>query len=124
MKKSKILLVDDDPKLTALVRLLLVRLGGYEVREENRSFAALETAQEFRPDLVILDLTMPGKDGGDVAAEFRNDPRLANIPVIFLSSLVTSRDCGSRGGRHMLSKPVDPHALLSLVDSILLVKAA
>jgi CheY-like chemotaxis protein len=124
MKRTKILLVDDDAKLSALVRVILERMGGYEVREENRSFAALATAREYLPDLVILDVNMPGKDGGDVAAELRSDYRLAGTPVVFLTSLVTARDSGMRGGRYVLAKPVEPYALLKAVRDLVPAGAA
>jgi DNA-binding response OmpR family regulator len=119
MQNARILVVDDDPKLSSLVRVYLERMGGLEVCEENRSSAALTTAREFRPHLAILDVNMPGKDGGDVAAELRTDSELGKIPVIFLSSLVTSCENGSRGGVHFLSKPVDPQELLDTVCGLL-----
>jgi CheY-like chemotaxis protein len=121
---NKILVVDDDPKLSGLVRTFLERLGKFEVREENRSFAALNTAREFQPDMVILDVDMPGKDGGDVAAELAADPRFAKTPVMFLSSLVTPQDSGLRNGRLFLSKPVEPLTLLRAVRSLLPALAA
>ncbi len=119
MENMKIMVVDDDPKLSGLVRVILERVGKYEVREENRSFAAVATAREFRPQLVILDIDMPGKDGGEVARELREDPSFQKLPVIFLSSMVTPQDSGERGGRHFLSKPVIPAALLKTVRAIL-----
>ena len=92
MSKPKILVVDDDAKITSLLRFILERVGGFEVREENRSFAALATAREFRPQFVLMDVDMPGKDGGDVAAEFRADPDFARTPLVFLTSLVASTE--------------------------------
>jgi CheY-like chemotaxis protein len=120
MGKQRILLVDDDAKLSSLVRIILERVGHYSVREENRSFAAIETALEFRPHLCILDVNMPGKDGGDVATEIRNHPILRETPVIFLTSLCTPNDTGMHGGTRFLSKPVDPKQLLSAVKSMML----
>ena len=119
MEKHKILIVDDDPKLSTLVRTFLERMGKFEVREENRSFAALSTAREYLPDLVILDVDMPGKDGGDVAAELGADSKLSQTPVMFLSSLVTATDSGMRGGKMFLSKPVDPLTLMRAVRTLL-----
>ena len=118
MSKSKILVVDDDPKLSSLLAVILDRLGGYEVREENRSFAALLTALHFRPNLVLLDVDMPGKDGGAVYTEMSKHPILANTPVIFVTSLVSKDETGVRNGRRYLSKPVDPNTLLETVRSL------
>ncbi len=118
MSNPKILIVDDDARLSGLMRTILVR-GGYEAREENRSFAAVATAREFRPDLVLLDVDMPGKDGGTVAAELRMDATLARTPIIFVTSLIAKSETGLRGGEHFLSKPVEPAALLGAVQQLL-----
>ena len=118
MSKAKILIVDDDARLSTLMRAILVR-GGYETREENRSFAALTAAREFRPDLILLDVDMPGKDGGTVAAELRMDPTLARTPIIFVTSLVGKGESGMRGGERFLAKPVIPADLLVAVGQVL-----
>lgn len=111
---SNILVVDDDPKITSLLRIILER-AGYRVREENKSFAAVTAAREFQPRLAILDVDMPGKDGGAVAADLAAEPATKGVQVIFLSSLVTEREAGMRGSYRYLSKPVDAHLLVSAV---------
>ncbi|MDB6153883.1 MAG: response regulator [Chthoniobacteraceae bacterium] len=118
MSKSKILVIDDDPKLSALLAFVLNRLGGYDVCEENRSFAALATAREFRPDVILLDVDMPGKDGGMVAGEIRRDASIAETPIVFVSSLITKSEEGIRNGSHYLSKPVEPAHLLETVRTL------
>ena len=124
MSKPRILVVDDDAKISSLVRIILERIGGFQVREENRSFAALETAREFRPHFMLLDVDMPGKDGGDVAAEFRADPVLSTVPIVFLTSLVASRELSQLGEDCFLAKPVDPQLLIRTVRSMLPAMAA
>ena len=119
MSKAKILIVDDDAKLLSLTKVILEKMGNFEIHTEHRSFAALQRAQAFRPQLVILDVDMPGKDGGDVAAELRNDPSLCNVPVIFLTSLVAQHEAGMRDGTRFLSKPVSPQLLLQSVREAL-----
>ncbi len=118
MTKSKILVVDDDPKLSSLLAVILARVGGYDVIQENRSFAALATARQYRPDVILLDVDMPGKDGGMVSAEIKSDPNLAGVPVVFVTSLVSAAEAGNRGGEQYLSKPVDPKLLLDTVRSL------
>ena len=118
MSKAKILIVDDDAKISSLVGLIL-RRNGYDVREENRSFAALATAREFRPDLALLDVDMPGKDGGTVAAELAADRDLAHMPVIFVTSLVRPDETGMHGSARFISKPVDMAILLATVKEVL-----
>lgn len=115
MSKSKILIVDDDASISRLIALVLRRMGGYEVREENRSFAALSTAHEFLPDLILLDVDMPGKDGGAVSAELKSDPVFSKTPVIFVTSLISKNEAAARTGAPYLSKPVEPNLLLETV---------
>jgi DNA-binding response OmpR family regulator len=118
MTKSKILVVDDDPKLSRLVATILSRAGGYDVFEENRSFAVLRTAQQYRPDVILLDVDMPGKDGGTVARELSEDSTLAGIPVVFVTSLVSASEAGMHLGYRYLAKPLDPQLLLDTVRSL------
>ena len=119
MSKPRILVVDDDAKISSLVRIILERVGGFQVREENRSFAALNTALDYRPHFVLLDVDMPGKDGGDVAAEFRANPTLCGIPIVFLTSLVASRQLTELGDDRFLAKPVDPQLLIRTVRDMM-----
>lgn len=118
MSKERILIVDDDAKISSLVALIL-RRSGYEVREENRPFAALKTAREFRPQLALLDVDMPGQDGGSVAAELGADREFARMPVIFVTSLVGEHEAGMKGGARFISKPVDVAVLLSTVREMM-----
>lgn len=98
--------------------MILNRVGGYDVYEENRSFAAVATAREFRPDVVLLDVNMPGKDGGTVAHELAADPMLAATPIVFVTSLISASEAGTRNGARYLSKPVDPKLLLETVKEL------
>jgi DNA-binding response OmpR family regulator len=115
MSKSKILVVDDDPKLSRLLAVILDRVGGYDVREENRPFAALQTTRDFHPHLILLDVDMPGKDGGVVSTEIAQDPLVGHTPIIFVTSLISKNEAGMRNGKRYLSKPVDPKLLLETV---------
>jgi CheY-like chemotaxis protein len=111
--KTRILVVDDEPDFTHLLKVTLEAEGYYEVREENDAAAALSAAREFGPDLVVLDIMMPEMDGDEVAARLRNDPFLRDVPVIFMTALVSRQEapegtCQS-GGQTFLPKdtPVD-----------------
>jgi len=118
MSKTKILIVDDDAKLSHLLAIILTRVGHHEVREENRSFAAVHTAREFRPDLILLDIDMPGKDGAEISEDLSEDPILSQVPVIFVTSLITKEEAGMRKGHPFLAKPIDPMLLLQTVRSL------
>lgn len=123
MEKTKILVVDDDPKLSRLVKLFLEKTNRYEVREENRSSQALATAREFRPEAILLDVDMPGKDGGQLQLEISADPFLRKLPVMFFTSLISPEEAGRhevyRGGMPFLAKPVNPMALVESVERLL-----
>ena len=123
MTKSRILVVDDEPNLSGLVRLILEKTQRFEVRVENRSSLALAAAREFRPDMILLDVDMPGKDGGDVAREIEAEPALRGVPILFFTSLISREEAGAhetlRGGQRFLAKPVDPKVLIAAVDRIL-----
>jgi two-component system, OmpR family, response regulator len=123
MTKSRILVVDDEPNLSGLVRLMLEKTQRFEVRVENRSALALAAAREFHPDLVLLDVDMPGKDGGEVAREIQAEPALRGVPILFLTSLISPAEAGEReslrGGMRFLAKPVNPKVLIDTVDRVL-----
>lgn len=123
MNRSKILVVDDDPRLSHLVKAILEKTGLYEVREENRSSAAFATARALEPDMILLDVDMPGKDGGDVARELQADPILSRKPILFFTSLISQAEAGKgeveRGGMLFLAKPVEAGVLIETVGRIL-----
>ena len=123
MNKQRILVVDDEPRVSDLVRIFLERTKRYEVRVENRSANALTAAQEFRPDMVLLDVDMPGKDGGAVAREIHAQPTTRHLPILFLTSLVSRSEAGDRetvrGGMPFLAKPLDPKVLVDVVARLL-----
>jgi len=112
MKKTRILIVDDEPGFTRLLKLVMHR---YEIREENDPTRALETARAFRPDLILMDVIMPGIDGGNLAAQCRADVMLQRIPIVFRTAVVSPREAGETskeiGGFPFLAKPVSPEAL-------------
>ena len=122
-EKLQILVVDDDPKLSRLVKAILEKTDLYEVKEENRSSTALATARAYGPDMILLDVDMPGKDGGDIARELQSDPALAQKPVLFFTSLISHHEAGKheveRGGMLFLAKPVDPEVLIETVGRLI-----
>ena len=119
MVKPRILLVDDDVNLCRLVQMTLERTERFEVRAESLPFVALKVAREFQPDLLLLDVDMPGLDGGDLARELQSDPALRNVPVLFLTALVPKHEAGMRhvvrGGMRFLAKPAEPRVLVESI---------
>jgi CheY-like chemotaxis protein len=123
MKKQRILIVDDQPVIAGLVRVVLEQTGSYEIREEAHSWRALETVRAFRPDLIVLDIEMPGKNGAEVARDLWQDEDLSQTPIIFLSALVRKQEEGLRataqGPMRFLAKPADPRQLVAAVGESL-----
>jgi CheY-like chemotaxis protein len=112
----RILAIDDDPQTTHGLKRLLEKLG-YEVKEENNSTHALQTAKDFRPDVVILDYLMPQMHGGDVAWQFASDPFLRRTRVIVCSGVPKSEIARRLPPAPIpiVQKPLDSVALLALL---------
>lgn len=119
MAKKRILIIDDEPGFTRMVRMNLEKTDEFEVREENVAGQALNSARDFLPDLILLDVIMPTMDGGDIAAKIRKDRKLKNVPIIFLTATVSHSEAGqaglNSGGSLFLAKPVSADVLLERI---------
>jgi CheY-like chemotaxis protein len=116
-----ILVCDDEDVLRALVRATL-DLGEYRIVEARDGEESLELARRERPDLIVIDMMMPGKTGLEVVAELRRDADLANTPVIVLTARAqaTDRDAAERAGvDRYLAKPFSPSALADTVQELI-----
>ena len=118
-EKRRILIVDDDRDSTHLIKILLEKISHYLVLEENDAAKAHESARDFRPDLILLDIMMPQIDGGDIAAQIDADPGLQRTPIIFLTALVTKTE--AKAGLHIqghpvLAKPIDIPELINRIE--------
>ena len=119
MIKTKVLIVDDDVAASRLLALGLEKTGAFEVTVENVATRALASARQFGPDVIFFDVCMPGADGGDVAFQIHNDPRLKATPIIFLTSLVSGRETraqAERGGYEFLPKPASLAKVIDCID--------
>lgn len=121
--KKRILLIDDEPDFTDVVKLNLEETGGYEVLTENNPERTLAVARAFTPDLILLDVVMPNVDGGQVAARLKADEALKNTPLIFLTAVVSKEEARVRegvvGGHLFIAKPVSPEELLVFIERYL-----
>ena len=119
-EKKRILVVDDEPSITRLLKLNLEQTGDYVVAMENSSKAALATAEEFRPDLILLDVMMPDVDGGELAVEFHASPTTKDVPIVFVTATVTREEIRARhglvGGLPFLAKPVNLHEVIACLE--------
>ncbi|MEP6670734.1 MAG: response regulator [Chthoniobacter sp.] len=109
--------MDDEPGFTRLLKLVMRQ---YDIREENDPHRAIETALSFRPDLILMDVIMPGIDGGNLAAQCRADTLLQRVPIVFLTAVVSPSEAGATskeiGGFPFLAKPVSPEALERCIE--------
>lgn len=123
MSKKRILLVDDEPALTRMMRLNLEQTGRFEVREEHCGGLAVAAAREFKPDLIFLDVMMPDMGGDEIAEQLDEDPVLSRIQYVFLTAIVTKRETGPGiaeiSGKTFLAKPVKREELLGVVEDLL-----
>jgi CheY-like chemotaxis protein len=121
MKTNRVLVIDDNINATRVVKLFLERTGQYEVLELNDPIRALETAREFQPDIIVLDVCMPDVEGSAVAEKIHAAPGFADIPIVFLTCIVTPGEVGKNGtvviGQHeYIAKPARPNILLACVE--------
>ena len=116
-----ILFADDDPGMRALV-VINLEAEGFEVTTAEDGFSALEKAERLHPDLIVLDVMMPGRDGLDVLQELRKRPAVAAIPVVLLTAKATDADVWDgwkAGADYYMTKPFRPEDLASFAHNIL-----
>ena len=124
---STILLIDDDPDFVEATRIVLESVP-YLVLTAFSGHEGLKKAREKRPDLIILDIIMPGEDGFQTVEKLRSDPALAHVPVMMLTSL--SDGLGLAGADRInaarednvedyVNKPIRPNELLQRVERML-----
>ncbi|GAA4965773.1 response regulator [Kineococcus glutinatus] len=115
---ARVLVVEDDQDIRTLLEVRL-RAAGHRVVGAGSGEAALEiVAERGAPELVVLDVSMPGRSGLEVLAQMRTDPACAAMPAIFLSGRVQPEDiaAGQALGATYLTKPVVLSALLTAID--------
>src|SRR5687767_1834695 len=120
MIKKRILVVDDLASDTHMLKQQLEQSHQFDVREENDPRAAVASAEEFKPDLILLDLVMPTMDGRHLAACIAASPELKAVPIVFLTARITKEEvdavAGRIGGFPFLAKPVAVQELIACVQ--------
>ena len=118
----KVLVVDDEDDIRRIARLSLSAVGGMDVCEANGGAAAVESARRESPDVILLDMMMPGMDGAETFRALREQPESARTPIVFLTAKAVSGEqdrARALGARGVLVKPFDPMALPRLVRELL-----
>lgn len=116
MEINKVLLVDDDKNVRLIVQMSLE--GEWDLVIADSGQKALELAQSEMPDLILLDMMMPGMDGRQTLSKLKDSIELAKIPVIFMTAKVQSHEVEEYlklGVAGLITKPFDP---LTLADEI------
>jgi CheY-like chemotaxis protein len=124
--KRRILIVDDDANSTHLVKILLERSGPYLVLEENDATKADQTAHDFKPDVILLDIIMPKIDGGELATQIEADRELHHTSIIFVTALVTHGEAKSGlaiQGHPLVAKPISIPELIDAIEKHLPARA-
>ena len=100
--KQRILIVDDEVDVSTPLQFLLEQQGAFEVKTSTGGQGAINLARAFQPHICLVDVMMPGMDGGDLVALMEKDPQLRNIPIVFLSAGVRPEETQNTIGRHPL----------------------
>lgn len=118
----EILIIDDEVSFTEMVKLNLELNGKYTVKSEYRGSHGLEAAKEFKPDLILLDILMPGQNGIEVLQALKNDSETKAIPVIMISALkstMAKNEIVDIYGAGTIEKPFTFQALESKIEEVL-----
>ena len=121
VKKTRVLVIDDEDPIRLLCRVNL-EADGMDVVEAADGPSGLEAARAEKPDVILLDVMMPGLDGWRVAEQLLDDPATADIPIVFLTARAEFRDRARGldiGGVDYVTKPFDPLDLAPLVRGLL-----
>jgi len=117
----RVLVVDDNPDLVAAVITVLGKQQ-YDVKSAHNGPSALKMAEQFQPDVILLDVMMPGMDGGEVLSELKQNPKTKDIPVLMLTVMNDMKDVEKHflgGAAGYIIKPYKNERLMESVRSIL-----
>jgi len=133
MPQRSVLVVDDDPD-TAVYLTSYLEDHGYQVRHAPDATRALEALASHRPDVVLVDVLLPGRSGLDLLVTLRHDPERRDIPLVLVTGMdeILQHDCRSYLSNHdditgpnaVLAKPIDPATLLAVLAALLETGAA
>ena len=120
-QSAKILVIDDDVTITGLIKSVLSK-EGYLVYTANDGASGQQLAAEVEPHLIFMDITMPEQDGYETTEQIKSNPKLKDVPVIFLTGRSASEDGGrafAKGGASFMRKPFNNQQLKDLVSLVL-----
>lgn len=122
MAKRKILVIDDEPSITRLLKFVLEKTGLYDVTGENESTKALALIRSAVPDLLVLDMNMPGISGVEIAEAVKTDPSLKKLQIVFLTGNISDEEAEAGmviDGYPAIGKPINMERLIERVGKSL-----
>jgi CheY-like chemotaxis protein len=120
-KLQRVLVIDDEPDILAVIRITLRARGGFEVEVCESGGEALEVARRFVPDLILLDVMMPGLDGPATLRALRADPQTAATPIVFMTAKTMKHETErylDLGAAAVIAKPFDQRTLADQLEEI------
>lgn len=118
---NKILYVEDEPDIQAIAQIALESVGGFSLKVCSNGNDAINEVSDFAPDLLLLDVMMPGIDGPSTLKELRKIPAFAQTPAIFMTAKVQEdevSDLRALGAIDVIAKPFDPMELANKIRGI------
>lgn len=123
---KKILIVDDDHDLSSLIKSVLIN-AGYDVSLANAPQACIDIIKKEKPDLVLMDVILPGMNGAEIVKALKEEPLIRDIPVIFLTGLLSNQERYNKAGGifvdgnhyRAIAKPFTTKDLLKEIKGIL-----
>ena len=118
---QKILYAEDEPDIQSIAQMALEMMGGFTLKVCNNGQEAVDAAEDFAPDLILLDVMMPTLDGPSALEAMRKNPALADVPVIFMTAKVQSQeveDYKALGAIDVIAKPFDPMTLSETINKL------
>ncbi len=124
VEKKRILLVDDEEDYCYFMSRNLEATGEFSVIVANEGQEGINLARKEHPDLILLDIILPGISGADVASILLSDPQTRRIPIIFLTAVVTQRELGVKavkeiGGNNFIAKTAQTEEVIEAVKKLL-----
>lgn len=120
--KKRILIIDDEEDFCYFVKKNLEAMGNFEVAVCTNSTDGFQKAKQLQPNLILLDILMPNKDGPDIAAELKNDKDTQKIPFAFLTAVVRREETQENeniiGKEYFIAKPVKLSELVSMINRL------
>jgi len=118
----KVLVVEDDPDIQVILKMVLTRLGKCDVQQTFQGNDVLALTRTFSPQLILLDVMLPEANGFDICIALKADPQLKDIPVIFLTARTVPEDVHRMkqvGAIGNLAKPFDPMTLVAQINELI-----